>query len=449
MRKLVFFILTALAVGVSGCAENEGGVVSVQIIPAIRTRVTGLHFDSGDRIGLTITRASGTYAENAPMTFDGTTFSAPGLVWYDGETETSTLTAYHPYSESGAPAEFSVAQDQSGGCASSDLLGAVKSGVVPGSAPVGMLFYHLMAQVSVIVTNNSGVAVSGVTIGGFVPTAQVDFVNLSAAAKSGVAAEEVKACEVTAGACYRAILVPQQAQLTVTVTTSDGKSHGKTIPATLASGLSYDLAVEITKETISVNLSGEISDWGSGGSLGGDDSGNDGSTEDDSGTLTYGGATYRTQTVGGRVWMAENMRYMPADAVLGTGVWNPSGGAEAVPTQGLLYDYATASAGTVVASTGTVRGICPEGWHIPDAAELASLAGADYGTDFLCCAGFMIVRTGTENKYETARGYLMGATLPVENKCNCLKFTTDGLDAQVSELSVDYGLTLRCVKDVN
>lgn len=47
------------------------------------------------------------------MTYDGSAFTASGLLWYNDLNETSTLTAYFPYSASGVPDEFSVARDQS------------------------------------------------------------------------------------------------------------------------------------------------------------------------------------------------------------------------------------------------------------------------------------------------------------------------------------------------
>ena len=49
MRKILFMALAVLIA--AGCAESEKGTLCVKIAPAIRTRVTGLHFDTGDRIG--------------------------------------------------------------------------------------------------------------------------------------------------------------------------------------------------------------------------------------------------------------------------------------------------------------------------------------------------------------------------------------------------------------
>ncbi|MFR6634796.1 MAG: fimbrillin family protein, partial [Alistipes onderdonkii] len=118
--------------------------------------------------------------------------------------------------------------------------------------------YHVMSQLTIVLTNNSDAPVTGVTVGGLVPTAVVDFTVPSAAAKSGAAAADVEAFEVTADAAYRAILVPQQATLTVTVATGDGKSRSKTLSsAQLESGKRYDMSVVVTNIDIDVELSGE------------------------------------------------------------------------------------------------------------------------------------------------------------------------------------------------
>lgn len=210
--KKQLLLSAALAASLSvapGCAEKQDAVSGITITPAIKTRVTELHFDTGDCIGLTVTKGGEDYVHNQPMTFDGSVFTGSGLLWYNDLNEKSTLTAYYPYSASGVPAEFSVANDQTGGNASSDLLGAVKKDVTPGSAAVGMLFYHLMSQLTIVITNNSDAAVSGVVVSGFVPTASVDLTVPAATAKTGAATAEIKAREVTANASYRVILVPQ------------------------------------------------------------------------------------------------------------------------------------------------------------------------------------------------------------------------------------------------
>lgn len=436
----------ALAVLIAaGCAESEKGTLCVKIAPAIRTRVTGLHFDTGDRIGLTISKGSAPYAENVPMTYDGTAFTASGLSWYNDLNEKSVLTAYYPYAEGGRPDEFTVSSDQTQGNGPSDLLAAVKTDVTPVSAPVGMIFYHVMSQLTIVVSNSSSAVVTGVSVGGLVPTAEIDYSMPKAAAKSGVAAAEVKACEVKPGATYRVILAPQQAALTVTVTTDDGRSHTKTLSsAQLESGRRYDMSVLVTNEEIQISLSGDIGDWEDGGSLDGSGGGDDG---DDSQTLSYGGVTYRTRTVGETVWMAENLRYVPDEALLTKGIWYPDGNedAEYVREHGMLYSFNVALGGAQVVSGAPVRGICPEGWHVPYIDELQTLAaGPDCG---FTLAGMW--NSVSKNYVSSAKsGYLMSATTDDGGSSySALLFYASGGNPSPSSLPAGNGVSLRCVKD--
>lgn len=443
MRKILFMALAVLIA--AGCAESEKGTLCVKIAPAIRTRVTGLHFDTGDRIGLTISKGSAPYAENVPMTYDGTAFTASGLSWYNDLNEKSVLTAYYPYAEGGRPDEFTVSSDQTQGNGPSDLLAAVKTDVTPVSAPVGMVFYHVMSQLTIVVSNSSSAAVTGVSVGGLVPTAEIDYSAPKAAAKSGVAAAEVKTCEVKPGATYRAILVPQQAALTVTVTTDDGRSHSKTLSsAQLESGRRYDMSVLVTNEEIQISLSGDIGDWEDGGSLDGSGGGDGG---DDSQTLSYGGVTYRTTTVGETVWMAENLRYVPDEALLTKGIWYPDGNedAEYVREHGMLYSFTVALGGAQVVSGAPVRGICPEGWHVPYIDELQTLAvGPDCG---FTLAGMW--NSVSKNYVSSAKsGYLMSATTDDGGSSySALLFYASGGNPSPSSLPAGNGVSLRCVKD--
>ena len=443
MRKILFMALAVLIA--AGCAESEKGTLCVKIAPAIRTRVTGLHFDTGDRIGLTISKGSAPYAENVPMTYDGTAFTASGLSWYNDLNEKSVLTAYYPYAEGGRPDEFTVSSDQTQGNGPSDLLAAVKTDVTPVSAPVGMIFYHVMSQLTIVVSNSSSAVVTGVSVGGLVPTAEIDYSMPKAAAKSGVAAAEVKACEVKPGATYRAILAPQQAALTVTVTTDDGRSHTKTLSsAQLESGRRYDMSVLVTNEEIQISLSGDIGDWEDGGSLDGSGGGDDG---DDSQTLSYGGVTYRTRTVGETVWMAENLRYVPDKALLTKGIWYPDGNedAEYVREHGMLYSFTVALGGAQVVSGAPVRGICPEGWHVPYIDELQTLAA---GPD---CGFTLAGMWNSVSKYYVSSaksGYLMSATTDDGGSSySALLFYASGGNPSPSSLPAGNGVSLRCVKD--
>ncbi len=380
------------------------------------------------------------------MTYDGTAFTASGLSWYNDLNEKSVLTAYYPYAEGGRPDEFTVSSDQTQGNGPSDLLAAVKTDVTPVSAPVGMIFYHVMSQLTIVVSNSSSAAVTGVSVGGLVPTAEIDYSAPKAAAKSGVAAAEVKACEVKSGATYRAILVPQQAALTVTVTTDDGRSHTKTLSsAQLESGRRYDMSVLVTNEEIQISLSGDIGDWEDGGSLDGSGSGDGG--DDDSQTLSYGGVTYRTTTVGETVWMAENLRYVPDEALLTKGIWYPDGNedAEYVREHGMLYSFTAALGGAQAVSGAPVRGICPAGWHVPYIDELQTLAaGSDFG---FTLAGMW---NSVSNNYVSSAksGYLMSATTDDGGSSySVLLFYASGGNPAISPQTAANGVSLRCVKD--
>ena len=101
MRTSLLVLLAGMALG-AGCSDDREAPSSVRISPTV-SRVTGLYFDKEDRIGLTISRTSGDYVTNRLMTYDGSVFTASGLKWYESTQETSTLTAYYPYSERGFP----------------------------------------------------------------------------------------------------------------------------------------------------------------------------------------------------------------------------------------------------------------------------------------------------------------------------------------------------------
>ena len=455
MRLSGRLLLALVLAGAAGCSKTEPANNRVTIVPTLATKVTALDFERGDCIGLTIVRAAGIYADNVPMTYDGAAFS-DGPAWYADRQEASTLTAYYPYCSQGRPSEFSVAADQRAGCASSDLLGAVSGDVLPSAGPVKMLFNHLLSQLTVVVNNRSGAAVSGVTLGGFSPTAQIDFETLEVAVVATAGIGEVQACEEEAGVSYRAILVPQSADLTAAVAMADGRVYRKTVPqATLESGKSYALTVDVADDGLTVALSGEIRNWVDGGAIdamvggGNTTGGGTGETggDDDDGFLNDGGERYRTVTIGAKVWMAENLRCMPPQAALGSGVWHPKEGAAAVAGKGLLYDRAAALGSDMYAAASRVRGICPAGWHIPDKEELQTLVGADCGAGFFVDSGCWIVVAATEPKYGTY-SYLMSAALSdADGQMECLRVGSASGAGSMFPLPVAYGVSVRCVKD--
>ena len=204
------------------------------------------------------------------------------------------------------------------------------------------------------------------------------------------------------------------------------------------------MSVLVTNEEIQISLSGDIGDWEDGGSLDGSGGGDDG---DDSQTLSYGGVTYRTTTVGETVWMAENLRYVPDEALLTKGIWYPDGNedAEYVREHGMLYSVTVALGGAQVVSGAPVRGICPEGWHVPYIDELQTLAaGPDCG---FTLAGMW--NSVSKNYVSSAKsGYLMSATTDDGGSSySALLFYASGGNPSPSSLPAGNGVSLRCVKD--
>ena len=158
MRKILFMALAVLIA--AGCAESEKGTLCVKIAPAIRTRVTGLHFDTGDRIGLTISKGSAPYAENVPMTYDGTAFTASGLSWYNDLNEKSVLTAYYPYAENADPT--ALVYDAS--VAEADFMTARTAGFSERDDEIRLVFRHKLALAEAFVADADKLTGYAVTV---------------------------------------------------------------------------------------------------------------------------------------------------------------------------------------------------------------------------------------------------------------------------------------------
>jgi len=98
------------------------------------------------------------------------------------------------------------------------------------------------------------------------------------------------------------------------------------------------------------------------------------------------GRSYKTIQIGGQIWMAENLAYLPAVSPPGTGsdtekhyyVWGYNGTnvtdakKEAnYTTYGVLYNWPAVMNGANSSNSvpSGVQGICPQGWHLPSDAE--------------------------------------------------------------------------------
>ena len=94
------------------------------------------------------------------------------------------------------------------------------------------------------------------------------------------------------------------------------------------------------------------------------------------------GQYYKTVKIGEQVWMAENLNYDPGDvSSLGSYATNVCYGnlPENCAKYGRLYSWQvamndwTCAYGSSCKPSGTVRGLCPEGWHLPSFDEFVTL----------------------------------------------------------------------------
>lgn len=124
------------------------------------------------------------------------------------------------------------------------------------------------------------------------------------------------------------------------------------------------------------------------------------------------GQAYKTVQIGGQTWMAENLNYQTGESKC------YENKPENCEKYGRLYTWAAAMDSAAIFSKdgarcgdgkecdaiGTVRGVCPEGWHLPseeDLEELKKLAGQKAGD--IDMAGTMLKST-TGWMYDAGKG---------------------------------------------
>ena len=396
MKRYLTIALAALAL--AACQQTvEPQMVpgKVQVEPVI-TKATEVNFETGDQIGLTITKvnAAEKHADNALLAFDGSVFTGE-LMWYNDANSESDVYAYYPYDAEGTPSTYEAVADQTAGTGSADFMAAAKSGVLPSPNAITMVFKHLMTKIVVNIENQSGASVDAVELTGTPASAAVNVAELTVTPAEETVA--VKAYEATAGKVWQAIIVPGTVKMELVVSLSNGKKMVQPLTQMeLKSGTQYIVNARIVADDMAVTASGEIENWTDGGEIEFD---GEGSTEDlpvefteYEGYFVYDGVEYKTVTLAdGNTWMAENLRFIPrgrtvsSDPTEDAGIWYPASNAEKVAdpalaeTLGLLYDAATAFGVEITVENAATfegtQGICPTGWHIPTVAEMTGLVG--------------------------------------------------------------------------
>ena len=204
-------------------------------------------------------------------------------------------------------------------------------------------------------------------------------------------------------------------------------------------------------------------------------------------TDTRDGQTYKTVTIGTQTWMAENLNYAYTDVpfkffsyTTDSTSWCYNEDASNCTKYGRLYTWAAAMDSVGMWSTngkgcgydspcspiGAVRGICPEGWHLPSLAELYALYTAaggqfeasemlksksDWGLLGKDTIGFSALPAGQEDMgeflYEGVGAYFWSST-----EGNSYEAYTMGLVYHNSRVNWDdlvkiSGHSVRCLKD--
>jgi len=132
------------------------------------------------------------------------------------------------------------------------------------------------------------------------------------------------------------------------------------------------------------------------------------------------GKVYRTVTIGKQTWMAENLNYYDStDLSVKKKSWcygkKDNGDSTTCDVTGRLYTWAAAMDSAGVWSTNgkgcgynrpcssadTVRGICPEGWHLPTSYEFDLLRIAVGGTSI---SGEVLKSTSGWDDYDGESG---------------------------------------------
>ncbi len=427
-RGLLRILSLATVVAMTSCVFHEEvstkisdfkSYISVTPLVQSMTRATELSFEAGDMAGLNITMESGgsKYAENHAMTY-GTHRFTSALVWYDDADALSTITAYYPHVEGDStPTSFVVAADQTvaGAYAASDLLIAQKSGITPSTSTVSMLFNHVMSRIVITMDNQSGLDVKSIEFSGVYAEAVVDIEKISVVADESKSKVSITAPLWNDGN-YKAIIVPQTAELTFTVTMSDGSIFTRSKSAvTFVSGASYTALMTLLEADMEISLSGDINDWEDGGIIPSLVEFEEFLSDN---YFVYDGEEYTTKTFSGAAtrsgksitWMVDNLRYVPEgyivsnDATVDADVWYPymmdyeqlvaDDKVALSPTidylrvlqddasiakYGMLYS-AEAAFGKSITETNLydfegAQGLCPPGWHIPTYADWMEIIG--------------------------------------------------------------------------
>ena len=191
------------------------------------------------------------------------------------------------------------------------------------------------------------------------------------------------------------------------------------------------------------------------------------------------GQTYKTVTIGTQTWMAQNLNYETANS------YCYDDNASYCTKYGRLYTWAAAmdsegtwstngkgcGYGTTCSPTYPVRGVCPEGWHLPTRAEfetlvtaigdesiagqkLKSTTGWTAHRDFINedAFAFSALPAGVRDYYggyynEGNDAYFWSSTEDNSDDAYSMGLYCNGDHAYLYSYGKNYGDSVRCLKD--
>ena len=187
------------------------------------------------------------------------------------------------------------------------------------------------------------------------------------------------------------------------------------------------------------------------------------------------GQTYRTVTIGSQMWMAQNLNYETDNS------YCYEDSVEYCVRYGRLYTWAAAmdsvgawspngkdcGEGTECSPIHPVRGVCPEGWHIPSMAEWKILFTAvggqltagdalksmsDWnsggnGTDAFGFSALPACSRGTYDYSDMGYAHFWSASEETSSLAYNMGLFYLNDDASLNYTAERYGLSVRCIKD--
>lgn len=245
---------------------------------ASSTKVTSTAFESGDRVGLFITRqdapleVSGNYVNNAALTFDGSQWSTEKPIYWDGGTY--NIYAYYPQNSPVTSVDdlpFSVATDQhaAGGYEASDFLWATQQNATASDTPVSLQFAHRMSRMLIRLVEGEDYegelpADAEVYIHNTVPEATIDL-SAGVVTRDDYGTRQSIRAQSLGNHTYAAIIVPQRLdnRQPLVEVIMKGVSYLYESKFVFKPGVQHSVQLVITKnpEQVKIEIGGELENW--------------------------------------------------------------------------------------------------------------------------------------------------------------------------------------------